>query len=177
MKDFKKNLIILISVFLFVVAGLGLLFYYFRNDIAQSVVSINTYRQELAARAMILDSIQSLEQQFAASQQYAKRLEAALPTEAEMVSLEEVLQNLSQQDDLDLSFRFGVLNEKTDQEPKSYSFNLVLKGKIDGILRWMEGLQELDYIIRLEQIEWNQVGIIGGDSYYNVKILGRVYIR
>jgi len=44
---------------------------------------------------------------------YFIELEKALPTETEMVNLEEVLQDLAGQNDLNLSFRFGLLNEAT----------------------------------------------------------------
>jgi len=85
----------------------------------------------------------------------------------------EILKNLADQNDLNLSFRFGLLNEKTEQEPKNYSFNLILSGEKNNILKWLDEFQALNYVIRIDQIELTQTGPEG----YNAKILGRVYLR
>ena len=197
MGDFKKRLILILSISLSIILVFGVLFYYFYNDISKKVVQINTYRQEVASRATILDRIQLLEQEYTKSLPYFEKLNEALPTETEMVSLEEVLQNLADQNNLDLSFRFGLLNEVTEQEPKNYSFNLILSGEKDSVLKWMDSLQQLNYTIRIDQIELTQISSSKGEqagsyfeqsekqgsgvkrtgSYYSVKILGRVYLR
>jgi len=173
MEDFKKRLILTISISLSIILVLGGLFYYFYNDILKKVIKINTYRQELASRVSILDRIYVLEQEYTKSLPYFIELEKALPTETEMVNLEEVLQDLAGQNDLNLSFRFGLLNEATEQEPKNYSFNLILTGEKNNILKWMDGLQKLNYTIRIDQIELTQTSSQG----YSAKILGRVYLR
>lgn len=177
MGDFKKRLILILSISLSIILVLGGLFYYFRNDISKRVIKINSYRQELASRASILNRIYVLEQEYKKSLPYFAKLTEALPTETEMVNLEEVLKNLAGQNDLDLSFRFGLLNEATEQEPKNYSFNLILTGEKDNILKWMDGLQKLNYTIRVDQIELSQTSFGESKSYYSVKILGRVYLR
>ena len=173
MNDFKKRLILILSISLSIILILGGLFYYFYSDISKRVVKINSYRKEVASRATILNRIYLLEGESAKSLGYFEKLKDALPTETEMVGLEEVLKDLAGQNDLNLSFRFGLLNEATEQEPKNYSFNLVLSGGKDNILKWLDGFQSLDYVIRVDQIELTQTG----SQEYNTKILGRVYLR
>ena len=177
MGDFKKRLILILSISLSIILILGGLFYYFRNDISKRVIKIDSYRQELASRATILNRIHLLEQEHTKSLPYFEKLTGALPTETEMVNLEEVLKDLAGQNDLDLSFRFGLLNEATEQEPKNYSFNLILTGEKDNVLKWMDGLQKLNYTIRVDQIELSQTSSEINKFYYSVKILGRVYLR
>ena len=173
MDNFKKRLTLILSISLSIILVLGGLFYYFYSDISKRVVKINSYRQEVASRATILNRIYLLEGEHTKSLIYFEKLKDALPTETEMVSLEEVLKNLAGQNDLNLSFRFGLLNEETEQEPKNYSFNLILSGEKNNILKWLDGFQSLDYVIRIDQIELTQTGSQG----YNTKILGRVYLR
>jgi Tfp pilus assembly protein PilO len=177
MRDFKQRLILILSISLSIILVLVVLFYYFYNDISKKVVQINIYRQEVVSRATILNRIQSLEQEYTKSLPYFEKLNEALPTETEMVSLEEILQNLASENNLDLSFRFGLLNEETEQEPRNYSFNLILSGEKNGILKWIDGLQKLSYTIRIDQIELTQTNSKGDKSYYSVKILGRIYLR
>jgi len=173
MNNFKKRLILILSISLSTILILGGLFYYFYSDISKRVVKINSYRQEVASRATIFNRIYLLEGEYTKSLVYSEKLKDALPTETEMVSLEEVLKNLAGQNDLNLSFRFGLLNEATEQEPKNYSFNLVLSGGKDGILKWLDGFQLLGYVIRVNQIELTQTS----SEEYSTKILGRVYLR
>ena len=135
MGDFKKRLILILSVSLSIILVLGGLFYYFHNDISKRVIKINSYRQELASRVSILNRIYVLEQEYTKSLPYFEKLAEALPTETEMVNLEEILKDLAGQNDLNLSFRFGLLNEATEQEPKNYSFNLILTGEKNNILK------------------------------------------
>jgi len=177
MGDFKKRLILILSISLSIILVLGGLFYYFHNDILKRVKEVNSYRKELASRASILNRIYVLEQEHTKSLPYFEKLTKALPTETEMVNLEEVLKNLAGQNDLNLSFRFGLLNEATEQEPKNYSFNLILTGEKNNVLKWMDSLQKLTYTIRVDQIELSQTSFSEGKSYYSVKILGRVYLR
>ena len=177
MGDFKKRLILILSIALSIILITGGLFYYFYHDISERVVKVNSFRKELAARATILNRIHLLEQEYTKSLTYFEKLKDILPTETEMVGLEEILKNLADQNDLNLSFRFGTLNPEKEQEPKNYSFNLVLTGEKNGILKWLDGFQKLNYTIYLDQIELTQTGLEKNKSYYDVKILGRVYLR
>lgn len=176
MDDFKKRLIFISILLLVVILISGGLFYYFHQDIIKKTKQIDSSKKELASRSTILNRIYLLQREYEASVPYLEKLKNALPTETEIVNLEESLKNLAEQNNLDLSFRFGLLNEGSEQEPKNYSFNLVLSGKSDNILKWFDGFQKLTYSLRLEQIE-----LISSDSQedklYRVKILGRIYLR
>ncbi|MDD5760797.1 MAG: type 4a pilus biogenesis protein PilO [Candidatus Pacebacteria bacterium] len=177
MADFKKRLTTALLIFFAFVLILGGLFYYFRADILKRVENTENYRKELAARNDILSKIYELEEGQHLASAYINQLKQALPTESEMVRLEQVLQDLARKNNLSLSFRFGVLNEATDQESQSYSFNLILSGGKTSILNWLEEFQNLNYIIRLEQIEFTQTQREENNIIYDVKILGRAYLR
>jgi len=177
MIDFKKRLTESLVISLAILLILGGLFYYFRADILKRVEKIENYQKELAARCDILNKIYELEKEQSLSLAYLDQLEKALPTESEMVKLEQVLQDLARKNNLNISFRFGVLNEATDQEPQSYSFNLVLSGGKTSVLNWLEEFQNLNYLIRLEQIEFTQNRDEDNNVFFDVKILGRIYLR
>ncbi|MDD3488251.1 MAG: hypothetical protein PHH35_02800 [Candidatus Pacebacteria bacterium] len=174
MDDFKKRLINLSVVSFIIILILGSLFFYFRVDIIKRVTKINEVKKELVARDEILNRIHELEQEEVLSLVYLNQLRNALPTESEMVHFEEVLQDLANKNNLILSFRFGSLNEAKGSEPKSYNFNLILSGSVFSISKWLTELKNLVYQTQLEQIELTQTTIEGN---YDVKILGRVYLR
>ncbi|MFA5386719.1 MAG: type 4a pilus biogenesis protein PilO [Candidatus Paceibacterota bacterium] len=177
MVDFKKRLTTSLLISLGIILILGGVFYYFRADILKRVEKIEIYQKELAARSNILNKIYELEKEQSLSLAYVDQLKKALPLESEMVRLEQILQDLAKKNNLNISFRFGILNEATDQEPQSYSFNLILSGNKTSILNWLEEFQSLNYIIRLEQIEFTQTNKEENNIIYDVKILGRAYLR
>jgi len=180
MEGFRKKLLLLliISLSLFLVAGLLLLFS--MRDINKKVEEANNYQQELIRRGAILDRIQSLERETQKADLYSDSLNNALPSETEVISLESKLKNLASIYNLNnLSFRFGTLNSPQDNEPKSYSFNLIIDGKLSSLLNWLDAFQKLPYSFHLEQIEITQTSPLGSQTVaaYNIKILGRVYLR
>ena len=175
MENFKKRFIILIVVSIGIFLGSGLLLIYLIKDIGKTVEKSNTFQQELNHRAAILDRIQILEKESQEADKYSSVLAQALPNESEIITLETTLKALSSANKLNMSFRFGTLNQAQANEPKNYSFNLVLDGKITDILNWLDALQKLSYSFRLSQIEINQSSQTTGS--YNVKILGNVYLR
>lgn len=177
MGDFKKSLIRVLIISSLAILILGGLLVYLRMEIGKKVVKIDEYKKELASRDDILNRIHNLEQEETISLSYLNQLQNALPTESEAVRFEGVLQDLANQNDLSLSFRFGELNEPKDSEPKSYNFNLLLSGTRPAILKWLAGFKDLSYRAHLEQIEFNQKTTEDSNLLYDVKILGRIYIR
>lgn len=173
MEGFRKKFIVLIvvSVSIFLVSGLFLI--YLIKDIDKIVLKANNDQQEIAYRAAILDRIQTLERESDMANLYTNALHQALPSENEVFSLDSTLKNLATTNNLNISFRFGTLTQAQDNEPKNYSFNLVLDGEINNILNWFDAFEKLPYSFRLSQIEINQ----NSPNNYNVKILGNIYLR
>jgi len=180
MEGFRKKLMVLliISLSLFLVAGFLLLFS--MRDINKKVEEANNYQQELSRRGAILDRIQSLERETQQADLYANSLNQALPTESEVITLESKLKNLASLYNVsNLSFRFGTLNALQDNESKSYSFNLIIDGQADALINWLAAFQRLPYSFHLEQIEITQTSSSSSHAaaVYNIKILGRIYLR
>jgi len=179
MDNFKKKLTLLLIIGLGIIAiSLGFL-YYFQHNISRKVALISTYKIQTEARSTILDRIRILDRESKEAQPYLEKLTKSLPSETEMVRLEGVLKDLARENNVSLSFRFGLSNQGQNGEPNSYAFNLVLTGKEKDILKWIDRFQNLAYSIRLEQIEFSQVspGATGNNTDYTVKILGRIYLR
>lgn len=180
MEGLRKKLIFLliISSSLFLVSSL-LLFFSIR-DVNKKVGEANNYQQEITRRGAILDRIQNLERETQKANLYLNSLNNVLPNETEVIALESKLKNLVSLYGLNnLSFRFGTLNSSKDNEPKNYSFNLIVDGQMDALLNWLDAFQKLPYNFRLEQIEITQTSLSSSQTVavYNIKILGRVYLR
>lgn len=180
MEGFRKKLVFLIvmSLSLFLVSGF--LLFYFIKDINKKVEEANISQQEILKKSNLLDKIQKLERESRQAEPYLPLLYQALPTESEVITLEGKLKNLASLYHLNtLSFRFGTLQEAQDNEPKSYSFNLLIEGTTDALMNWLGAFDQLPYTFRLEQIEMTQNAPSTGRSLavYKIQILGRIYLR
>jgi Tfp pilus assembly protein PilO len=180
MEGFRKKLVFLIvmSLGLFLVSGF--LLFYFIKDINTKVEKANISQQEILQKSELLDKVQKLERESHQAEPYFPLLYQALPTESEVITLEGKLKNLASIYNLNtFSFRFGTLQEAQDNEPKSYSFNLLIEGTADALMNWLEAFDKLPYTFRLEQIEMTQnVPSVGHNpAIYKIQILGRIYLR
>lgn len=188
---FQKRIFSLVSLFMIVIIGLILLFFYFRKDIEKMNKKVGEYKTELKNRQLIIERIQSLEKEIKEAEPYLLKLKQSLPTEAETVNLETQLKQLAERYNLEFNFRFGTLNKETETEPQSYNFNLGLKGRFDNLMKWLEEVNKLVFSLRLEKIEINQTSpsittrVKKGNqtitqlipASYEVKIVGRIYLR
>lgn len=188
---FQKRIFSLVSLFMIVIIGLILLFFYFRKDIEKINKKVGEYKTELKNRQLIIERIQSLEKEIKEAEPYLLKLKQSLPTEAETVNLETQLKQLAERYNLEFNFRFGTLNKETEAEPQSYNFNLGLKGRFDNLMKWLEEVNKLVFSLRLEKIELNQTSsaittkVKRGNqtitqlipASYEVKIVGRIYLR
>lgn len=188
---FQKRIITIITLAMVLIIGLILLFIYFRDDIAKTNKRIEQYKIDLNNRQLIIERIQILEKELKDAEPYLLKLKQSLPTEVETVNLESQLKSLANKYNLNFSFRFGVLNKETENEPQSYNINLTISGRFDNLMKWLEEVNKIIFSLRLEKIEINQTSPSfitkikkGGQTItqltpasYEIKIVGRIYLR
>lgn len=180
MEDLRKKLIFLLIISLSLFLASGLLLFFSIKDIDKKVGEANNYQQEITRRGAILDRIQSLERETQKASLYINSLNNALPNETEVIALESKLKDLVSLYSLNnLSFRFGTLTLPQNNEPKNYSFNLIVDGRFEALINWLDAFQKLPYNFHLEQIEITQTSPSSSQTAaaYNIKILGRIYLR
>ena len=188
---FQKRLLTVIGLALLAIILLVGLFIYFRNDIVKRNSKIENYKQEILNKQLIMAKIQTFEKELKEAEPYLLKLKQSLPSEAETVNLENNLKSLAEKYNLNFSFRFGTLNKETAAEPQSYNFNLIISGRIDNLIKWLEEIDKSFFSLRLEKIELNQTNPASSvkikrdgqtitqfiPASYEVKIVGRIYLR
>ncbi|MFA5392508.1 MAG: hypothetical protein WC306_02325 [Candidatus Paceibacterota bacterium] len=180
MEGFRKKIIVLLIISLSLFLASGLLLLFFMRDINRKVEGANNYQKELMRQGAILDRIQNLEREAQKADFYSNSLDKALPSESEVITLESKLKDSASLYGLNnLSFRFGTLSSSQGNEPKSYSFNLIIDGQAGALINWLDAFQKLPYSFHLEQIEITQTSPLNSKTVavYNIKILGRIYLR
>lgn len=175
MIPFQKKVLFKVTFTAILLALSGVCVYFFTKKINQVIKQTDLLKQELEKRSSLVSQIQKLEQEKLEASPYFTALQQYLPTESEAIKFEEKLQELATENHLDLSFRFGALNTKEDQDSKNYSFDFILSGKQKDILQWFQNVENLPYAFSFEKIEFIEQSFGGGA--YTVKVLGRIYLR
>ncbi|MGB9763322.1 MAG: hypothetical protein ACPLW7_04960 [Minisyncoccia bacterium] len=180
MENYRRKITTLILTTVLIVVLLLVLIIYLMRDIKQKVKLINQYQLEIQNRNLLLERIDILERESRAAKPYEDLIKKALPSEAEVFNFESLVKSLPSAQNLNISFRFGNLNQTNDNQFKNYSFNLIVSGDLNSLLKWFEEMYRLPYAFNFSQIEitknsvgQNKVNV----PQYKVQILGNIYIR
>ncbi len=165
--------------FLWVIIALIVLLilcFYFTKDIEQKISQIETIKNDLSLKESIFQKVTLWEEEWQKAQAYYPRLQEMLPTEKDLINLENKINNLDNNYPVQLSFRFGSKNTVTPDEPPSYNYSLTIGGKQEAVLSCLEGFQKLTPAIRIEQLELTKTSQ-AADEGIEIKLLGRIYLK
>jgi len=180
MEDYRRKMTTLILITVFTVFLMLGLIWHFMKDIEHQVKLVNQYQLEIQNRNSLLERINTLERESQLAKPYKDLLQKALPSEAEAVNFESIIKSLPSAKNLSISFRFGTLNQGSENQPKNYSFNLIVTGDLNSLLKWFEEMYRLPYSFNFSQLEITQVSSESNkipNSQYKVQILGNIYLR
>lgn len=185
MENYHKKMTILFATTLGVTLLMLGFSWYFMQDIKGQVKKINQYQLEIQNRNLLLDRINILERESQEAAQYKTLLQKALPSEIEIANFETIIKSLPSARNLNISFRFGTLEQTKENQPKSYGFNLIVSGTLNSLLNWLEEMYRLPYSFDFSQIEVTQISPVGDTSknininnlQYKIQIIGNIYMR
>ncbi len=175
MTPYRKKLAVILIISSGTLVFTSGLYYFFYDKIKKTVQEIEKAKIELSQRSSIVSQIRELEEEEKKAEQYRKLLKQFLPSESEAIHFEERLKNIAEAQNLNISFRFDTLNPGSEKNNKNYSFNIVLSGKKQNIQQWFKEVEALPYAVNLERIEFIKQS--ASNDFYNVKVLGRIYLR
>lgn len=188
---FQKRILFILGIGLLIVILLLFIFFYLRFDILKRNKKIEEDKSELLRRQQMMERIQKLESEIKEADPYFLKLKEILLSETEVVNLEAQLKSIALKYNLDFNFRFGTLNQETTSEPKHYTFNLTISGRLDNLIKWLEEISQKYFSLRFDKVEINQTkeGSVSktkkGNEIitqtippsYEIKIVGKVYLR
>lgn len=155
---------------------LVLISFFLIKDINNQLKGIDLLKKDILNQELILLRSQVLEEESKKGDEYYNKLLTILPSEKELIKLEDNIKDLKGRYSVNLDFRFGSLNSLAN-EPSSYNYSLILSGSKNEVLDCFKAFQKITPAIRIEQLEFRFLNPDHNKEEIELKALGRVYIR
>lgn len=161
--------------FLGILLLIGISLFLFK-DIQNQLKKIDLIKKDIFNQELTLLRTQTLDEEWKKAEEYYNKLLSILPSEKDLLKLEENIKALSNRYPVNLDFRFGSLNSLAN-EPLSYNYSLVLTGSKSQVLSCFKEFQKITPAIRVEQTELKFVSSDPNKDEVELKVLGRIYLH
>lgn len=171
MDDFKKQLIIKLSIALGIISVFSVALVLMGRDIGKRAQAIRDQRIEIANRNQSLSVIANLQKDFNDAQKYTSILENALPTSNQLFDFPKELEFLAKKQNMGFGFSFGSETPPSESQPGSAAFVLTIQGTRAQIINFIKTLEEIRFLVNIGSIDISGAGdgfgaTIGGIVYF-----------
>jgi hypothetical protein len=174
MNDFKKRLIIELSITVIVVTALlaGILF--FKGNVDNYLTRITQTRALLASRTQALNNLALLQRQYNTNvQSDLDMLQNIVPPYDSLVNLNAELQSLAMPYKLGYGFSFAGQTEPNGNNLGSLGYNLTLtSSNLSDLLAFLKALTNFHDLSSIDNVSVHSSG-----GQLNLTVSGRVYYR
>ena len=124
-----------------------------RQSVAETSGQIHEQRITLEINKNRLENLASFKKDIQEIEKQLKTLEGMFVNEANQISFFRDLENTAQVSSLKLNYSLEDISKKT-QSPKEVLINFSLEGKYENLLKFMAGLEGLDYYIKVKNLSF-----------------------
>ncbi len=139
-------------------------------DINRRIVGIQKSQNEFASHSKAVSILSSLRGDFEKAKIERQFLENILPQQDKLINFPRELNVLAKQNNLQLAFAFGSQKESEEAIPGYISFNIVVAGLLPNWLKFLDALENSNYLISLDSIH-----IVSNNKEYQLNINGKVF--
>ncbi|HEY4498239.1 MAG TPA: hypothetical protein VJA63_01220 [Candidatus Paceibacterota bacterium] len=161
------NIGLSLSFILFALVALVVL----ARDIKSQADYTTATRSELKLRLKEINELARLREEAKLAEPKLASLRGFFPKRDELFTFSDDLQSLARDNNLGLSFNFGSEEKGESGESGRAEFTSVVQGSYPGILKFIEGLEEIDYLANLVSFDI----IAEGSNSYNATLKGEIF--
>ncbi|KKS07280.1 MAG: hypothetical protein A2418_01495 [Candidatus Brennerbacteria bacterium RIFOXYC1_FULL_41_11] len=165
-KDLKKQLFINLPI-CFVFLGLAWFLTWRLGIISEDILVL---KSEIFKNQQLFENFSTLKTQKKQVGPIQQKIASILPMKDAILPLTIKLEQTALSLGLKQSFVFGVENKSSDSGVSDISFSLILNGKLDNLLRYLEQLESLPQFVEMSSSE-----IIKSEKDYQFSSAGRIY--
>ncbi len=159
MIDFKKSLIINISIIVGVCLVSFLLIFYFQKKINMISEEIYKYKSELALYTLSISNLAKLKEISPQADLYFEKLKNLLPPKDKLIDLSNFVSDNARASQVQLSFSFtGGGQAPQNDSPGFENFSINVSGEIENILKFLNLIEEKSskFLINIKGFNLNQ---------------------
>ena len=154
--DFKKKLILMISIFAVVSAVLLTALIFSGFDIKKRIKQVSELRGEINFQTRAIQNLALLRQDKTEADIYSAELSGVLINRDQLVNFSKDLSIMANQNKIDLGLTIGVETQKTENSPGKTAFTLSVKGSFDDLINFLRTLENSKYFINLNSIDFTR---------------------
>jgi len=168
--NFKKRLLIVITISLGICLILTLALFFVGSDIGQKVINIQELRGNLLFRTGLTNSLAILSQQSEEAKNYEVPLKNILPSRDQLISFPKNIVSLAKQNNLNLNTTLGQGKYLYNGEAQQTDFTISGRGSFENFVSFLKNLESSQYFTKFKTID-----ITGQDKDFNLLMLGSVF--
>lgn len=173
MNNFKKKLLIELSIVILIVLALASGIWFFGSNVQRYSEEIVDLRAELARKSTAIDSLARLRADYdVKAKNYLAFLYSRIPLKDQLINLPREYRFLASQANLQYGFAFGEEVSGNENTLPSVKVNLNVSGQMNQLFNFIRSLGQFRYLNTLDSVSLTSQG--GGAS---MTIMGRVFFR
>jgi Tfp pilus assembly protein PilO len=172
MDEFRKKLLIQLSIGMGGAILIGILLLYIGHDINKRIREIQNQRSELAFRTQNIQTLALLRSGLEKSKTYISFLENILPSRDYLIAFPKDLEEMAKQNNIDLGFSFGSEYAATPEAPGYLTFTITISGVFDDMMAFLKTVEKSRYFVNFISMDLNK-----RDKIYTGTLSGQVFSR
>jgi hypothetical protein len=156
--DFKKQLILNVSITAGAAIVLGALIVFLSFDIGQKAKEISALQSSLNFKLQAVSSLVILRQDYSKAQQYIPTLDTILPTRDQLVSFPRDMANEAKEASVNLNTSLGEEIPKTQTQLGSIAFVMTGQGKYDSFINFFKEAETGRYSVKFDSLDFTRQG-------------------
>ncbi len=148
------------------------LIFWLKSDIGARALRVRGQQEELASRAISLNSLSILKADAVKARAFSSLLENTLPLKDQLIHFPRDIEEIARRNGLEFGSSFGEERASTDATPGYIGFIFTIGGAYDKIVNFMREVERGRYIV-----QWGNVDFAERDGAYRGTISGKVFSR
>ena len=170
MTNFRKHLLIIVSVPLGIGLVLAAILSFVGSDITKRTDHIKQLRGDLLFRMRLTESLALLRKDSQQAQNYAFEIENILPNRDQLVSFPRDLSTIARQNKIELNSSLGKESSEDIGKLRQTDFTMTGQGLFDDFINFLKSLETARYFINLNSLDFTRQ-----DNDFRALLTGRVF--
>ncbi len=151
--NFRKRLLVIITVPLGVCLTLILALFFVGSDMSKKTSQIEKLRGDLLFQTGLTDSLAILNQQAETAKSYEATLQNILPSRDQLIAFPKNIVSIAKQNKFNLNTTLGQGEYQDSEELQQTNFTISGQGSFEGFVVFLKTLENGQYFIKFKTID------------------------
>ncbi|MCL4405292.1 MAG: type 4a pilus biogenesis protein PilO [Patescibacteria group bacterium] len=170
-REFKVKFALSVGITLALLAVIVIAMLYIHGDLSNNSAAIAQINQAIASKDNTLKNLNLLEQQQPLAAPLLAKMDAAVPSQDMLFTLQQNMQAMAKSDNLSFSSQFGSQTPSTNSTPGYVAISMTVQGSYSSILAFLEGIEGSTGFVSVSGVDITQQS---SSNNFNAIISGNI---